>query len=378
MEALALRPAPTLGSPTRLADVLYALRVTRRRLAADLGVCERTVRHWCDGDRLPPGPVAARLDVWLTARGHSLSAALEPAMADDPIPFPRAHAPSPTSDPEDPDMEISTLEYLTPEAMEHFGLTADPFDAPDNPEDIWRSPAIKRIEMMLVTAMRRRQIAAVVGEPGSGKSTLIRRIHGLALKNEKHVRLVAVASLDRRKVTSAALSVALIRDLIEKDTSSWSMEARSELLRRTLEDQNRNGIVPALLIDEAHLLPPAALIAIKQVWDSHIHFQQLAVILVGQLLLKSRLRTDTTLKELTGRTALVELPKVIADAGDYLRWRFARVGANADEVFDATAFRALGIRAEYPLWINNLAVRAMHVAQSVGDTLVTASHVAGA
>lgn len=275
-------------------------------------------------------------------------------------------------------MEVTSRLYLEPQAVEHFKLDEDPFNDPESPEDIWLSPALRRIEGQLVNGIKRRHIVVVTGEVGAGKSTLLRRLYG-RLVQERHLRFIAPASLDRRKITETALAVAILRDLTGKDTSSMAMEARSEMLRVQLSAEGAAGNYPVLLVDEAHHLPNKGLVAIKQVWDSHTMFKQLAVILVGQPPLAARLRQDITLREVTGRAVMCEVPTFNRDPGcaaaDYVRWRFARVGADADAIFKPDAYAALGARAEHPLWLNNLAVRALLYAWSVGDTTVTSAHV---
>lgn len=270
-------------------------------------------------------------------------------------------------------MQISR-EFLSLAQLKHFNLLDDPFEDGDDPEDIWMSPALTRVENAIVRGIRRRHIMALVAGPGSGKSTLVRRLYG-RLGRERAVRLVAPASLDRPRITPTALAVAILRDLTGQETSGWPMEKRSELLRLTLKDMDGNGIYPLLVIDEAHLLTARALLSIKQLWDSHILFRQLAVLLVGQLPLKETLQRDPRVRELTGRTRLLELSRLGPDTADYLTWRFSKVGAKAEDIFEPEAVKAIGARAESPLWINNLAVYAMAYAHQLGFTTVTAAHV---
>lgn len=359
-----------MPTPRRLGRVLTALAVTRPQLARKVGVSPRTMTRWVMGHEAPSGNNLARLRRWLKARGVPPDLALEPDDMSDLPPIPPVQ-PNPA---QETPMDVSSLEFLDDEDLAFFGLSQDPFTPPEEPDDIFLPPELVSIEKALLQAIQRRQIVAVCGDPGSGKSTLLRRIYG-RVRNEKRVRLIAPASLDRRRITHAALGVAILRDLIGKDTSSYSMESRSELLRRTLEDQSAAGLLPALLIDEAHLLKADALLAVKQLWDSHTLFRQLAVILVGQLTLEGRLRTDPAVRELTGRTRILRVPSLGANTADYLRWRFARVHAHADQVFDPSGYQALQARAEYPLWCNNLAVNAMHYARVLGDDRVTAQHV---
>lgn len=365
-----------MQSPLR--EVLRSARIQTQEFAAGVGVSERTGRRW-----LCELPASAHADVLHWARGVGLEVcvkkALDQTLTPDDLPRGFIAAPPPSTK-EEETMEITSREFLEPEELAHFGLAADPFDDAEDPEDVYLSPRLQAVERALNTAIQRRQIVALVGDPGSGKSTLLRRLYGRCAR-EQRVRLIAPASLDRRRVSHAALGTAILRDLIQKDTSSWAMEPRSELLRQTLADQVAAGLFPVLLIDEAHLLRPEALLAIKHLWDSHTLFRQLAVLMVGQMPLASRLKSDPALRELTGRTRILPLGVLGDEVGPYLRWRFARVGspatpsASADQVFDASAIKALGVRGEMPLWVNNAAVLAMRYAHRVGDERVTANHV---
>lgn len=276
-------------------------------------------------------------------------------------------------------METSSRAYLTPDALTHFGLALDPFDDPPSPDDCWLPPAVLANEHQLVAAVRRRNIVVLTGEVGAGKSIALRRLF-FRMSADKNVKLIAPASIDRSKLTETALSVAILRDLTGKDCSSMAMEARSELVRAQLAAESKAGNYPVLLIDEAHKLTNKGLIALKQVWDSHIMFRQVAVVLVGQPPLAKRLRQDVTLKEVTLRALMIEAPAFEAKTqggtvADYLRWRFSRVNADANRAFSADAYTALGVRTEYPLVANNLAIRAMLYAAHHGDPTVTAGHV---
>lgn len=278
---------------------------------------------------------------------------------------------------EEPPM-LTTRESLTLEDLRHFGLTADPF------EDIeigqtWADDVRKFIERKIERAILRRTIIAIGGEVGSGKSTLLRRLQ-LRL-DSRQVIWCAPAAIDRRRITEASLVSAMLRDLGTGDPGySLSSEARSQRLRELLDQLNAAGTVPVLAIDEAHDLTDQALVAVKRLWDSYTTYRLLTVILLGQLTLAQRLRRSQVLRELTGRTDLYELPSLTAEeALAYVAHRFAVVREDAARVFAPDAF--LGLRAglpSYPLWINNVAVRAMRLAREMGDSLVTRDHIAHA
>jgi len=372
-------------SMSSLAIALRDHRLTMRELADLLGVHRATLNNWQRGKSAPRPKQRVDVVLALTELGIRPDLLL-PDHGSNPLDNVTnleaarqardLRTPKPSNSPtKEHEVQIIPREPLEHHELAHFGLEHDPFeDDLANPENIWQSPQLERIERQLVNAITRRQIIALEGEPGSGKSTLLRRFIGVYGK-QRRVRLIAPASLDRRRITSSALAVAILRDLTGKEASSMAQEPRSELLRKTLADQDAAGNKPVLLIDEAHLLAPKALIAIKQIWDSHILFRQLAVVMVGQRALGNRLRHDPDVREVTGRTQLLTI-QPMRDAGDYLRWRFARVGHDADKVFEPDAYKALAVAGEYPLWITIRAERAMRFAMCAGgSTRVTMRHV---
>ena len=329
-------------------------------LARHLGVDRRAVAAWGrDGRRPRRSPHLAAAEAWLAARGVDPS-----TLWHDPA------TPTP-----EPTMDTPSLEYLEPDELQQLGLADDPFGDPPSPEDVFLSPALRQCENALVRAARQRHIIALTGPAGAGKSTLLRRFFG-SLGRDKRVKLIAPASLDRTRITGNALAVAILRDLTGRDTSGMAAEPRSELLRSTLAEQDAAGLYPTLLIDEAHHMAAHGLLALKAIWDSHTLFKQLAIILVGQDPLRRRLEGDATVREVAGRTRVVQVPELGAQTGDYLRWRWARVGGDADRAFTVGAYQALSARGRQgPLWVNNYAVRALRYALSVGDTRVDVQHV---
>ncbi len=369
------------GGMTSLARALRAERITMREFAAMLGVHRSSLNNWQTG-KSRPSPEQRLEAVWSLRQLGIDPGLLFPDHGRDPLDNitnldaerqARGISTTTTQDKENV-VQILPREPLEDQELAHWGLDLDPFeDDPANPENIWRSPQLERFERVLFNAITRRQIVALEGEPGSGKSTLLRRFIGV-YGPQRRVRLIAPASLDRQRITASALAVAILRDLTGKETSSMAQEPRSELLRKTLADQDKAGNKPVLLIDEAHLLSSRALIAIKQIWDSHVLFRQLAVVMVGQRRLGERLRHDPDVREVTGRTRILTI-QPMADASDYLRWRFARVGDDADRVFDPDAYKALAVAGEYPLWISVRAEYAMRHAMNTGSPKVSALNV---
>lgn len=348
--------------------------LSTRQVALALRVDERSVWRWKAGGPVVRTRRPAILGLFSALGVELILSVHQERPMGEVTPFPGAEAP-PSE--ESVTMQQSSRIFLDEDTLSHFRLTADPFDdLTDDPTTIWMTPEHRRTESAMELASRRHAILAIAGDPGSGKSTRLRRFFARTAVGKTGVRIIAPASIDRSRITGTALAVAIIRDLIDTDTSSWQMEKRSELLRRTLAEMGAQGIHPVMLIDEAHLLTNRALLAIKQVWDSHTMWKQLGVVLVGQLPLSRRLRTDPEIKEVTGRTTILEVPKMTPDdVRDYVRWRMAKAGREADELVHPSVWKLLAVQGEYPMGVNNLLSRMLVYAGSVGDDQLVVEHL---
>lgn len=271
-------------------------------------------------------------------------------------------------------------QYLSPKALVRFGLAEDPFEDPIDCGDLsaasFTNNSLKTVDGLLRRCIERRDIVALCAEPGAGKSTLLRVLRRWAEKL-RTIDILMPATLDRDRLTPDRLAIACLRDLGENPNTLNGSEGRNHLLHNRLTERSKTGgRHTVLIIDEAHSLTNETLVGIKRLWDTDAAFKPLAVLLVGQPLLKVRLQTDAALREVTMRTRLVDLPAFTAeDCAAYLAWRFARVGGDVAKAFSPSAINALAAKVQVPLAINNLAVLSMERAAHVGDSMVTAEHV---
>lgn len=261
--------------------------------------------------------------------------------------------------------------FLTYECLTHFGLADDPFDMPEN-GSIYRPPSLAFIEKTLLRAAEGRQLLALVGEPGSGKSTILRKVCN-TLAARPGCNLVRPGIFDRGALTGDSLATALMRDA-QLVAQPKSKESRSQQLLEMLTRRAAAGELTCLVIDEAHDIPDEGLIAIKRLWDTPGN--PISILLVGQNLLKRRLANNEALREVTLRTRVVDLPAFKApEVQGYLEWRFAQAG-NKTLPFTADAIHALAkTGGAVPLSINNLAAAAMNTAHRAGDKLVSGLHI---
>jgi type II secretory pathway predicted ATPase ExeA len=167
------------------------------------------------------------------------------------------------------------------------------------------------------------------------------------------------------------------------------MEAKSRQLHRLLKDSRRAGYSHCLIIEEAHALSIPTLKHLKRFMELEDGFKKLlSVVLIGQSELKVKLsERSPEVREVVQRCELVELQPLDAQLEDYLRFKFRRVGADLDALFDKTACDAIRerlifsrgdqkgretISLMYPLMINNLVTAALNSAAALGFDKVTA------
>lgn len=377
--------------PTALRSFLEREQISLADLARGCGLHYRSVKRIVAGDRTPHPESWQAMSDWLSKQNLSLPEETVPAvMPPRRVPGQRkprpsrarsvpATNPAPTPTPEEPAMPAAFRVYLSSSDRKWFKLNSDPFEDAATPNDIWMPDALLEIDEAMADAIRRRDILCLVGEPGTGKSSLLRRLDA-QLANHPRVKQLRPASINRSKIDHNVLAISILRDLTGRETGGMSAEARGELLRVTWGDLAGSPVQPVLIIDEAHQLTASGLLALKHVWDSALSFKPLAVILVGQPALAGRLQNEFAVRELAIRSTVMSMPKITgAVVAEYLRWRCARVGADADKLFTEAAYSALAgnvaKREGGLLVVNNLAAAALKAARGLGDSTVDVVHV---
>jgi type II secretory pathway predicted ATPase ExeA len=223
-----------------------------------------------------------------------------------------------------------SLDYLS-----HFGLSSEPFSKDVGDADLWLPPSKQSLVEDLTDAMHARASALLTGEPGVGKTCVLRALrHALAPAN---FRLVYCQnSTVGRRDFYRHLCLAL--GLAKAATAGDLFLAVSS----HVEDLAKERVFPVFLVDEAHLLHQDTLdhlhILLNYQWDSK---PLLSLVLIGlpDLDDRLRLRRNRSLhSRLHHRFAVGSLSP--DDTADYLRTRLTRVGATKD-IFSVDALAIL-------------------------------------
>ena len=305
---------------------------------------------------------------------------------------PKALTPKDTDkESEEDDHMLLRRQSLTPEAKRHFSLLRNPFTDLSCAEDMWVSPDIRYVRECMFTTAKFGGFLAVTGESGSGKSIIAtdleQRIHdeNLPITLIKPYVLAAEETESRgTMLKSAHVAESILRTLAPNSPVRIGPEARFRQIHNALIESHKSGYSNCILIEEAHSMPITTLRHLKRILELRIGFTPLvSVILIGQPELKVKLsERNADVREVVQRCEVVNLnpmrPELVED---FLRHRFARVGAKLENIIDQTGITRIAERLVsragesqlYPLAIGNFVLAAMNIAASIGVPAIDAA-----
>lgn len=224
---------------------------------------------------------------------------------------------------------------MSPDVLGLFGLSAEPFSKEIDDADLWLPPSKRALLDDLVDAADARKNVALVGEPGVGKTCVLRALRHALPKERFRLTYCHNVTLGRRDFyRQLCLALALPKSNNAGDVF-WAINTHVEQLAQ-------ERLLPVFLVDEAHLLHQDTLdhlhILLNYAWDSRA---LLSLILVGLPDLEERLRlrrNRSLYSRLHHRLAIG--PTTPEDTVDYIRMRIARVGGSK-ELFASDAIATL-------------------------------------
>jgi type II secretory pathway predicted ATPase ExeA len=277
------------------------------------------------------------------------------------------------------------VEMISQEAMKHFKIFRNPFiDDIQKDTDIFMSEEHRYIEAAMLDAARHAGFLAVIGEVGSGKSVMRRKVVE-QLKKDGDVIVIFPQMIDKTRVNAASICDAIIMDLSEAKPS-MKLEAKTRQVHKLLLERAKQNFRSVLIIEEAHDLHTNTLKYLKRFYEMEDGYRKLlGIILVGQTELKNLFNEQAhiEMREVIRRIQTAEIKGLNGSTKDYLKIKFKRINAKIEDIFDDAAFAALGRRLTtkdrrdktishaYPLIVNNYAAKAMNLAYEMGEKKVT-------
>ena len=220
-----------------------------------------------------------------------------------------------------------------------YGLRERPFDLTPDPRFLFLSPQHHEALTHLKYALSGRPgITLVVGDAGTGKSTLIRATIQSTRSEGSRVATVANPTLTRNEFYDhLARAFGFSREAAESKTVFLRE------LTAALDASQPSGGVVALIVDEAQSLPNELLEELRLLTNAEgAGDRSLTLVLVGQPELAERLN-DPSLRQLKQRVALrAELePFTLRDTARYIASRITVAGGRADQIFTRDAVLAI-------------------------------------
>ncbi|NRA22571.1 MAG: AAA family ATPase [Oceanospirillaceae bacterium] len=281
---------------------------------------------------------------------------------------------------------------LTQAAKKHFKLFSTPFGEINTVEDIFISPDVEMARMALYMAAKNGGFVGLIGECGSGKSTLRRDlINRLERDNEQMVIIepyICGMSTGNKQgtLTTNHITTSLFQSILPQTKRPQGAQDQGQMIHKALIDSHKVGIRHCLIIEEAHDIPLSTLKQLKRLHELEFGFTKvLSIILIGQPELKQRLDVrNLAVREVAQRMELMWLDPLDQHLQAYVEHRIKRVGKQASDIFATDAYESIRRRLSVvdgrqrvhslinPLAVNNLAIAGMNLSADLGEDLVTA------
>ncbi|HME68985.1 MAG TPA: AAA family ATPase [Myxococcota bacterium] len=262
------------------------------------------------------------------------------------------------------------------EHLRHFGLAQDPFQNDPLAHLYFASREHADAERRLLRGVRQgKSLAVLLGEHGSGKSTIARHLLD-SLEEEKFEASMMV--ILQGETGSTWFLTRIARQLGIDDPTPDRVGLVTQIFRRLVEvrDEGRHSV---MLIDGAHQLRAredlGELKALLHLEHDERHL--LTVVLVGLSELGERIASDSALAQrVEVRVALSGLD--VSSTGEYVAHRVRAAGGDP-RIFEPAAVAALcGAARGLPRIVNTLADNALFEAHLVGRRTVSPTDVARA
>lgn len=225
--------------------------------------------------------------------------------------------------------------------LRHFGL---------NRLGMYQGELFLKYKREIIDAVNNREMLAITGEPGAGKSVLFNAaVRDLSMDSD--IKFVSVNDWFRERLTIANIMNAIIEDLDPTESPRRCLEARSRQTIRILGEQRvRYNKKIVIILEQGHRLHISTLISLKELREAtYLGKDKLcSVILLGHEAMKTKMSKRN---EIFLRTDFLDLNESEGWM-DYPE-RVKLIEAVYGEAVTETARKRVASRKRTPLEIHN-------------------------
>lgn len=214
--------------------------------------------------------------------------------------------------------------FDVPQYLEKFGLKEAPYTTNPDERYLYLTPTHKEAISMCGHVINHRQGAAIiVGDQGTGKTTIMRRLYNL-LKNAPDFKVAVIETAEHSPTIFQ-----LTREILESfgvDCIGQDTQTRMEQLKKFLLDSYKDNKSCILLMDEAQQMKGSILESLRGILNFEIPQggKLLQIVLFAMPGINRKLRFA---KSFSNRAVRAELRKMTRmEMEEMLRWRFAQAG----------------------------------------------------
>lgn len=222
------------------------------------------------------------------------------------------------------------------QTMKFFDLERDPFCKDVDDEALWLPPSKSHLVDSLVEAVDLRRHVLLVGDPGAGKTAVLRAVRHALPQTRFRITYCHNSTLGRRDFYRQLCRAV---GLSPKATAAAVFNALNDYVEEVATDRGQH---PVFFLDECHLMRDEMLdhlhILQNYAWDSK---PLLSLVLIGLPELRERLMRRRH-RSLMSRIHLRLVVDALApsDTADYLRHRLVHAGGD-DELYPSDAVAVL-------------------------------------
>lgn len=258
---------------------------------------------------------------------------------------------------------------LSIDARRYFGLKRDPFDPKDprTKQEEFTSRDLDKIASELEDSLRYQGFTAVLGDIGSGKSMMKRRMCETVKASSGRLRVFWPKFYNMDKVHSGSIVYFLLHEFGQR--APQDLLSRARALETILAKLSEEGTSVAIGFDECHRLHKNCIVALKNFWELGTggYDRYLSIVLFGQNSFEFTLSEHREIQE---RLKIIKMPGMAKTGADYIKHRLRIAGAPAEKLFEPSAVSELLKLADTPLALGNVCNAALAKAFELNEKKV--------